>query len=75
MQQATTDTNTRNMGNKPLPLDRLNITATEPRQVEAIMDKDESAKKFSSNSLIIWEYVIIIVVVLNMGKKYLGWCL
>ena len=43
VQQTTTDRKTRNIGNKPFPLERLIITAMEPTQVEAIIDNDEIA--------------------------------
>lgn len=41
VQQTTTDRKTRNIGNKPLPLNKLIIAAMEPRQVEAIIAIDE----------------------------------
>ena len=41
VQQTTTERKTRNMGNRPLPLDKLIITAMEPRQVEAIIAIDD----------------------------------
>ena len=67
-QQTATERKTRNIGKKPLPLDKLIITAMEPIQVEAMMANDESPKKFSLKSSFIWSYVIIIWV-LKIGQK------
>lgn len=67
VQQTTTDKNTKNIGNNPLPLDKLIITAMEPRHVEAIIAIDDMPKKFSLKSSVIWSYVIIICV-LSMGQ-------